>query len=135
MILFRSLFKLVVDVFISRTIENSEVSSAKSLEFVVKSSERSLLWIKNSSDPGIDSWGTPASILVHEEYFPFKTTLCFFKFKKSVMMSNSFPEIPFCFSLCSPLCQPYQMLLKCLKIYLETHQKIFKFHEWWTEIG
>ena len=41
--LFKSRLKLVVDVFILRTIEISEVSSAKSLTFVVKSSERSLI--------------------------------------------------------------------------------------------
>ena len=79
--------------------EKSEVSSAKSLTFVVKSSERSLIKIKNSSGPGI------ASILVHEEYCPFKTTLRFLKFKKLVMISKSFPEMPFCFNLYkSPLC-------------------------------
>ena len=61
--------------------------------------------MKNSSGPSIDPCGTPASILVDEEYCPFKTTLCFLKFKNSVMISNSFPEIPFCFSLCkSPRC-------------------------------
>ena len=43
LILFRSLFKLFVDVFILWTIEKSEVLSAKSLTFVVKSSERSLM--------------------------------------------------------------------------------------------
>ena len=40
-----------------------------------------------------------ASIPVYEEYCPFKTTLCFLKFKNSMMISKSFPEIPFCFSL------------------------------------
>ena len=86
LVLFRSLFKLIVDVFILWTIEKSEVSTAKSLTFIVKSSD------------------TLALILVHEEYWSFKQ-LCFLKFKKSVMISNSIPEIPFCFSLSkSPLC-------------------------------
>ena len=89
------MFKLVV--FMLLTIKKSEVSSAKSLTFVVKSWERSLIKIKNSSGPSIDPWGTPAWILVHEEYCPFKTTLYFLKFKKSVMISNNFPETLFLF--------------------------------------
>ena len=40
--------------------------------------------MKNTSGPGIDPCGTPVSILVHEEYCPFKTTISFLKFKKSV---------------------------------------------------
>ena len=40
-----------------------------------------------------------ASIPVYEEYCPSKTTLCFLKFKNSIMISKIFPEIPFCFSL------------------------------------
>ena len=84
LILFRSLFKLIADVFTLWTIEKSEVSTAKSLTFIVKSSD------------------TPALILVHEEYWSFKQ-LCFLKFKKSVMISNSIPEIPFCFSLSKSL--------------------------------
>ena len=39
------------------------------------------------------------SILVHEENCPFKATLCFLGFKKSVIVSNRLPEIPFCFNL------------------------------------
>ena len=67
-----------------------EVSSATSLTFVVKSSERSLIQIRNRNGPSIDLWGTPASKLVHEEYCPFKTTLCFLKFKKLLMILNIF---------------------------------------------
>ena len=86
---FRSLFNLIVDVIILRTAAKSDLSSAKSLTFVVKSSEKTLILIKNGNGTSADLWGTPTSILVHEEYCPFKKTLSFLKFEKSVMMSNS----------------------------------------------
>ena len=127
-----------------------EVSSATSLTFVVKSSERSLIQIRNRNGPSIDLWGTPASKLVHEEYCPFKTTLCFLKFKKLLMILNIFfLEVPFCFSLCkTPLCHTlpnafemsknipryisYFLLLAqniSKNITQDHRQKICKFHE------
>ena len=42
-ILLKSLFKLVVDKFILSTTEKSKISSAKSLAFVVRFSERSFM--------------------------------------------------------------------------------------------
>ena len=54
-------------------LQKREVSSANSLAFVIKSSERSLIQIKNN-DPSIDPSGTPALVLVDEENYPFKTT-------------------------------------------------------------
>ena len=68
LILLRSLFKLFVDVFISWTTEKREVSSANSLIFVVKSSERLLIQIKNNNGTSIDPWGTSARLLVHESW-------------------------------------------------------------------
>ena len=82
LILLRSLFKLFAKVFTSWTTEKSEVSFANRLTFVIKSSQRSLIWMKNNNGPSINHWGTPASILVHEENFPFKATLCSLEFKK-----------------------------------------------------
>ena len=72
-------------------------------------------------------------MLPHEEYCPFKTTLCFVKFKKSVMISKSFPELPFVL-VCTrdPCVIPYHMFLKCIKTYPEPQdhrQKVSKFHE------
>ena len=83
--------------------------------------------MKNSSGPSIDPWRTPASILVHEEYCPFKTTLCFLKSKKLVMISNSFPEIPFCFSLCkSPWCYTLSNAFEMSKNIPQTSRPLSK---------
>ena len=49
--------------------------TGKSLTFVAKLSERSLIEIKNSNGPSIDPWGTSSLMLTHEEYCPFKRTL------------------------------------------------------------
>ena len=67
MIFFRSLFNSIVDVFISCTTENREVSSANSLALDDKPSGKSLIQIKKSNGPKIDPWGTPALTLVHED--------------------------------------------------------------------
>ena len=67
MIFFRSLFNSIVDVFISCTTENREVSSGHSLALDDKLSGKSLIWIKKSNGPKIDPWGTLALTLVHEE--------------------------------------------------------------------
>ena len=57
------------------------------------------MWFRNRSRPSIYPWSTPILMRVHEQYFLFKTTLYFLKFKKSVMISRSFPEMSFGFSL------------------------------------
>ena len=69
------------------------------------------MWIRNRSRPSSYPWSTPVSMHVHEEYCLFKTTLCFLKFKKSVMISKSFPEMPFGFSLykCHTLSNAFEM--------------------------
>ena len=33
------------------------------------------MYIRKNNGPDIEPWGTPASILAHEEYFPFITTI------------------------------------------------------------
>ena len=41
----------------------------------------SLINIQKERSPRIESWGTPASALAYEEYWPFETTVCFLKSK------------------------------------------------------
>ena len=62
-IFFRSSFKFFADKVISWTTENREVSSANSLGFEIKLSERSLINIKKKRGPRIDPWGTPTLTL------------------------------------------------------------------------
>ena len=69
--------------------------------FETKLSERSLITIKKKIGPRIDSWGTPALTLAQEEYWPFRTTLCFLASRKSILL-NSISYLlltPFCFNL------------------------------------
>ena len=98
-IFFRSPFKFFADKVISWTTENREVSSANSLGFEIKFSERSLINIKKKIGPRNDPWETPALTLAHEEYWPFKTTLCFLASRKSIIKFNKSPLISFCFNL------------------------------------
>ena len=57
-------------------------------------------------------------MLVSDEYCPFKTTLCYLKFKKSVMISV-FLKCYFVLVCTRALGSiPYQMLLKCLLLLL-----------------
>ena len=133
LILFKLYFKLIVYVFMSWSIERSEATSAKSLTCVVKSLERSLISIKNSSGSRINPWCTLALMIVHKKYCPFKTSLCFLKFKKSVMISKIFPKITFYFSLHkSPLCHT---LSNALEVPQDHRQKFVWFHYWWREVG
>ena len=77
------------------------------------------MYIRKNNSPNIEPWGTPASILVHEEYFPFSAT-CFFLFdKKLVIKFRSFPDIPFYYNLyVRPLCHT---LSNALEISRKTH--------------
>ena len=111
----KSLFSSLAVAFDSWTIENREVSSAKSFGFVIKLSDKSLMYIRKNSGLNIEPWATLASILVHEEYFPFSTTRCFLFDKKSIIKFRSFPDIPFCFNLyVRPLCHTLSDALKIL---------------------
>ena len=96
-IFFRSSFKFFADNVISWTTENREISSA--LGFEIKLSERSLINIKKKRGTIMDPWGTPALTLVHGEYWPFQTTLCFLGSRKSLIKFNKSPLTPFCFNL------------------------------------
>ena len=54
----------------------------------------------------MEPWGTPASILAQGEACPFKTTLCFLKLRKLVIIFKILSDIPFSFNLnIRPLCQ------------------------------
>ena len=54
----------------------------------------------------MEPWGTPASILTQREAYPFKTTRCFLKLRKSVTIFKLLSDIPFYFNLnIRPLCQ------------------------------
>ena len=111
----KSLFKLVADTCILSTTENSETSSAKSLSFVVRPSDRSFIKIKNNFGPRIDPFGTPVSMLDHEDSRPISTTFWFLSFKKSVRVLQRLPDVPFCFNFkIRPLCHT---LSKALDIF------------------
>ena len=98
-IFFRSSFKFFADKVISWTTENREVSSANSLGFEIRLSKRSLVNIRRKRGPRIYPWGTPALTIAHEEFWPFKTTLCFLASRKSIIKFNKSPLTPFCFNL------------------------------------
>ena len=75
-ILLKSLFKLVVDRFVlSITEKKSEILSKKSLAFVVRLSEISLIQIKSNNGPRIEPCGTPVSRLdrVSTQFFSQKS--------------------------------------------------------------
>ena len=58
----------------------------------------------------------PASMLVQEEACPFKTTCCFLKLRKSVIIFKILSDIPFCFNLnIRPLCQNLSNVLDISK--------------------
>ena len=98
-IFFRSSFKFFADKVISWTTEKKEASSANSLGFETKLSERSLINIKEKRGTRIDPWGTPALTLTHEEYWPFQMTLCFLASRKSIIKFNKLPLTLFYFNL------------------------------------
>ena len=56
-------------------VENSDVSSAKSLSEDSKPSGRSLMYIRTSNSPNIEPCGTPASTDDQFEPWPLSTTL------------------------------------------------------------
>lgn len=37
-----------------------------------------LMYIRKNNDPSLEPCENPATIAAHEEYCPFRTTLCFF---------------------------------------------------------
>ena len=66
-IFLKSPFKWLAEVLTFRTMEKRNVSSAKSLAVVDRSSGRSLMQIKNNIGSSMEPWGTPASMLAQDE--------------------------------------------------------------------
>ena len=91
LILAKSLFKSMADLVIFSITENRDVSSANNCGLDPKSSDK--------TGPSIEPYGTPASIAAHEEYCPFRATLCYRWYKKYVATFNKLPDISFSLSL------------------------------------
>ena len=70
----KSLFNSFVLVFALCTTENNELSSAHDFTFDDRPSGRSLIYIKNSSEPSMEPWGTPALTSAQVEVCPKSTT-------------------------------------------------------------
>ena len=79
--MFKSSFKFFAD--LSNITEKRDVSSANILAFEPRFTEKSFIYIKKSSGLRIEPSRTPASILTHVEFWPFRTTLCLLSFRKS----------------------------------------------------
>ena len=86
--LFKSWFNLLADKCLSFITEKSDVSFANSLGFEIKLPGKSFIYIKKSSGPRNEPWGTPASIFAHFEWWPFKTTFCLLLFRKLAKVSS-----------------------------------------------
>ena len=83
-ILVRSFVKWFDDVLIICIVANNEVLSANRFGLHWSLSDKSLIWIRNKRGPRIDPCGTPLRASLQDECLPFRTTLCFRDFKKSV---------------------------------------------------
>ena len=106
LIFLKSLIKWLTEVLTLCTMKKRDLSSAQRLAVVDRSSDSSLMSIKNNSGPSMEPWGTPALMLAQGEAWPFKTTHCFLKLRKSVIILKFLSDIPFCFNLnIRPLCQ------------------------------
>ena len=105
-----------------------EASLAKSSVLDDKPSAKLLRYIKNNNGAIMESWGTPALTLGHEEYYyPFNTTLCFLFVKNCFKAFNKLPDILF---LCNLNIRPFcQTLSNALDIYLINI--IFSFWDCW----
>ena len=57
------------------------------------------MYIKINNGPRMKTRGTSVLTLVHDEDWPFNTTLCFLFVKKCSKTFNKLPDIPFPFNL------------------------------------
>ena len=73
---FRSLFKLLDAISGTLAVKNRDVSPANHLGLHWSLSDKSLMYIRNKSRPNIESWETLALILVQNELWPLRITLC-----------------------------------------------------------
>ena len=76
LLIFRSLFSSTVEQFLSLIFENSDVSSAKSLQIDLIPSSKSFIKIKNKIGPKAEPWGSPVKMFFHEEVCEFNRILC-----------------------------------------------------------
>ena len=95
-----------------------QVSSTKSFVLHDKSFVKSLIYIKNRSNPGLDLWGTPTLTSAHEEDWLFETNLCFLFFRNAFIKLRSLPDAPFCLNL--KIRASCQTLSKALEISKKT---------------
>ena len=65
------------------------------LGFEAKFSGKPFMYIKKSSGPRIERWGTTASTFVHAEYWTLRITFCFLSLRKLVKVFNKSPATPF----------------------------------------
>ena len=100
LILAESLFKSLTNLVIFSTTEYRDISFANNYELDVESSDNSFMFIRKDNGPNRESCETTAYIATHEEYCPFRTTLWFCCYKKSVTVFNKLPDILFSLSLC-----------------------------------
>ena len=66
------------------TTGNGDASFANNFGFDAKWSDKSFIFIRKKKCPTIEPYGNPTSGAIHEEYCPFRTTLCSRCYKKSV---------------------------------------------------
>ena len=78
-ILAKSLFNSFVNLVIFSATKNSDASSAINFAFYAKSSDKSFMYIRKSSRPGIKPCGSPVSITAREEYCSYSCCFCCIK--------------------------------------------------------
>ena len=101
LIIFKSLLSSFENLVRSLTMEKTEVSLAKTFTLGFKPSAKSLIEIKNKSEPRMEPCRTPALMPCQSGYWSFKTTLCFLLDKKLFSNCKKSLEIPRFFSLYS----------------------------------
>ena len=67
------------------------MSSENNFTFDDRLLARSFVYIKSSSGPSMESWGSPALTSAQEEVCPLSTTLCFLFLQK---LDNRFKSLP-----------------------------------------
>ena len=94
-ILAKSLFKSFVTLLILCTVANNEVLSTNKFGLHWRSSDKSLIQIRNKRDPRIHPCGTPVRTSLQDECWQFRTTLCFRDFKNESSVYCSGPADKF----------------------------------------
>ena len=74
--------------------EKIDVSSTNSFTIDERLMPRSFMYIRKNSSPKIDPWGIPASIVDHEDAWPFNRTRWNLPLKKLLISFRDVPEVP-----------------------------------------